>query len=56
MNKDPLQAKIESLSRAITEHEKILKSLKLQAQKMEQLLSKLQRDVKSLKNDIQHNN
>lgn len=56
MSKDPIQTKIDSLSRAITEHEKILKNLKLQAQRMEQLLTKLQRDIKSLKNDIQRDN
>lgn len=56
MIKDPTQTKIDSLSRAIIDHEKILKNLKLQAQKMEQLLSKLQRDVKSLKNDTQRDN
>ena len=50
MNKDPIQTKIDSLARTLAEHEKLLKSLKLQTQRMEQLLAKLQRDIKSLKN------
>lgn len=50
MNKDPIQTKIESLTRALAEHEKLLKALKLQTQRTDQLLAKLQRDIKSLKN------